>query len=174
MILTPITLDPANRIGLKPADATFLANIEQYGWVVTKVAPRVGDEGDCFAYSTGLYLRFGQPEIVMFGLALDTMHAIINTVGEQMRSGVTFVSSQPYDDLLDQYPCQFRVVDKLNYKDHLGWSIWFYEGDGYPALQCFWPDKNGYFPWQPQCSPGVRELQPFLFSPNPNDASPVR
>ena len=156
-------LDPAKKNGLKPADSKFLANIEEYGWVVTTVAPRVGDEGDCFAYSTGLYFRFGQPEIVMFGLSLERMHKIINIIGNQMKIGVNFVPDQNYADLLEQYFCQFKIVDKSQYKEHLGWSNWFYEGYDYPTLQCFWPDKLGYFPWQPECSPGVCELQPALF-----------
>jgi len=169
-----MTLDLKNTTGLNSADAKFLANIEQHGWVVTKVAPRVGDEGNCFAYSTGLYLRFGQPEIVMFGLDLDTMHTIINSVGNQMKRGVNFVPDQAFGDLLERYPCQFRVVDKSNYAEHLGWSCWFYESHNYPALQCFWPDKNGYFPWQSECAAGVRELQPLLFLPFPNEASQVQ
>jgi hypothetical protein len=165
-----MTLDPKNTSGMNSGDARFLANIEQYGWVVTKVALRVGDEGDCFGYSTGLYLRFGQPEIVMFGLALDTMHTIINSVGNQMKRGVNFVPDQDYVDLLDRYACQFRVVDKSNYTEHLGWSSWFYESHDYPTLQCFWPDMNSYFPWQSECAPGVRDLQPFLFLRAPNEA----
>jgi Domain of unknown function (DUF4262) len=169
-----MTLDPKSRSGLNFADAKFLANIEQHGWVVTKVAPRVGDTGDSFAYSTGLYLRFGQPEMVMFGLAHDTMHTIINSIGSQMKRGVNFAPDQAYPDLLERYSCQFRLVDKSNYAEHLGWSSWFYESHAYPALQCFWPDKNGFFPWQPECAPGVRELQPFLFVPFPNEASHVQ
>jgi hypothetical protein len=66
-----MTLDPKNRSGLNPADAKFLAGIEGHGWFVTKVAPLVGEEGECFAYSTGLYLGFGQPEIVTFGLPME-------------------------------------------------------------------------------------------------------
>jgi hypothetical protein len=160
-----MTLDPTRRSGLRPVDAKFLANIEEYGWAVTKVAPRVGDDGDFFAYSTGLYLKFGQPEIVIFGLSLDTMHRIVNLVGEQMKRGVNFAPDQDYADLLDGYSCQFKIVDRSQYPDHLGRASWFYEGCDYPTLQCFWPDKNRYFPWQSECSPGIRRLQPFLFLP---------
>ena len=158
-----MTRDPKNRTGMSPTDAKFLANIEEYGWAVTKVAPRVGDEGDCFAYSTGLYFTFGQPEIVIFGLSLDKMHKIINIAGNLMKHGVNFLPDCDYADLLEQYPCQFKLVDRSHYKEHLGFSIWFYEGYDYPTLQCFFPDKNGYFPWQSECSPDVRQQQPFLY-----------
>jgi hypothetical protein len=89
-----MTLDPKNREGLPPVDAKFLANIEEHGWAVVKVAPRLGEQGDCFAYSTGLYFRLGQPEIVIFGLSLERMHTIINIIGNQMKFGVIFVPDQ--------------------------------------------------------------------------------
>jgi hypothetical protein len=60
-----MTIDITKRGGLNLADAKFLANIEEHGWVVTQVFPRAGEEGDYFAYSTGLFLRFKQPEIIM-------------------------------------------------------------------------------------------------------------
>ena len=160
-----MTLDIKKRDGLKPADAKFLAMIDEHGWSVTLVAPRVGEEGDAFAYSTGLFLRFGQPEVVMFGLALDTMHRIINTVGQQMKQGVKFSPDHDYADLLENYPCRFKCVDKSQYRENLGWSVWFYQGLEFPTLQCFWPDRNGHFPWQPECRAGTRKLQPFLFLP---------
>jgi uncharacterized protein DUF4262 len=158
-----MTLDPKKRDGLRPVDAGYLAKIDEHGWAVMKVAPRVGDAGDCFAYSTGLFRKFGQPEILIFGLELDLMHQMINIVGKQMRSGVHFEANHGYSDILDRYDCQFRVVHKTQFRDYLGFSIWFYEGLDFPALQCFWPDREGYFPWQDGYSPGLRKLQPFLF-----------
>jgi hypothetical protein len=160
-----MTLDPKKREGLKPQDAKFLEMIEEHGWAVTRVAPRVGEEGECFAYSAGLFFRFGQPEIVMFGLSLETMHLVINSIGRQMKEGVKFVPEQSFDDLLDKYPCQFKYVDKSHYREHLGWTSWFYESHDYPVLQCFWPDRDGRFPWDEECRAGTRALQPFLFLP---------
>ena len=169
-----MTLDPKNREGLPPTDAKFLANIEEHGWAIMKVAPRVGEQGDCFAYSTGLHFRFRQPEILIFGLSLETMHSIINIIGNQMKGGVIFVPNQGYPDILGEYSCHFKLVDRSQYKEHLGFSNWFYEGYGYPSLQCFWPDRNGCFPWQSECNPDVRKRQPFLFMPTPTQASQVQ
>jgi len=169
-----MTLDPKDRNDLRLQDAKFLAKIDEHGWSVTMVAPSVGEDGHCFAYSTGLFYRFGQPEIIMFGLSLERMHRIINLIGNQMKHGIMFVPEQDYSDLLEKYSCRFRVVDKSHYKEHLGWSIWFYEGYEYPALQCFWPDNNACYPWQAECSPGIRELQPFLFLPVTSDNSRIQ
>jgi len=91
-----------------------------------------------------------------------------------MKRGVAFVPEKEYADVLERYPCQFRIVDRSQYKDHLGWSIWFYQGYSFPTLQCFWPDKKGYFPWQSECNPGIRKLQPFLYLPQSNSADRIQ
>ena len=158
-------MNPQKRDGLTRRDAKFLEMIDDHGWTVTLVAPRTGEEGACFAYSAGLFLRFGQPEIVMFGLPLDTMHCIINSIGRQMKQGVRFIPERPYAKLLDKYPSQFKIVDITHYREHLGWTSWFYESYEYPVLQCFWPDSEGRFPWDLECREGTRKLQPFLFLP---------
>jgi len=42
---------------------------------------------------------------------------------------------------------------------------WFYESDDFPVGQCFWPGKNGYYPWEEACPPSIVELQPLLYEP---------
>ncbi len=61
-------LDPKQREGLPPIDAKFLEIIDTFGWHVMSVAPRVNEAGESFSYSTGLFMRFKHPEIIMFGL----------------------------------------------------------------------------------------------------------
>jgi hypothetical protein len=51
-------------------DAEMQADIATYGWHVIKVFE--DDEGPSFAFTIGLYKRFGHPELVVFGLPLDT------------------------------------------------------------------------------------------------------
>jgi hypothetical protein len=48
-------LDPKKRDGLSNGDARFLEIIDKYGWHVMSVAPLVGEKGQSFAYSTGLF-----------------------------------------------------------------------------------------------------------------------
>src|ERR1700682_4089538 len=104
-------LNPAKREGVSPADAKFLEIIEKYGWHVMSVAPRLNS--DCkeewFSYSTGLFFRFGQPEIIVLGLDSDTGTRIVNEVGEQMKKGRKFATGIDYDDIFaDKVPCQFK------------------------------------------------------------------
>jgi hypothetical protein len=161
-------LDPKNREGLSKGDAKFLEIIDQYGWHVMSVAPRVDsdDEQEWFSYSTGLFAAFRQPEIILFGLDDDTAPRIINEIANAMKADRRFELGMDYRDIFaDDVKCTFRAVHPSHYPEYLGWSKWFYEGLDFPVWQCFWPDKRGQYPWEESCSPGVVELQPLLFNP---------
>jgi hypothetical protein len=53
-------------------------------------------------------------------------------------------------------------VAKRFYRDHLGWSRWFYRGDDFQCLQIVWPDRDQLFPWQPGFDDEFAGLQPDL------------
>jgi hypothetical protein len=146
-----------------PADQKFIAQIETHGWNVTNVFRREGETGPEWSFSTGLFHTFQHAEIVIFGLELDNMQKIVNTIGSAIKGGAKFKSGHEYHDIFAYFGCQFRPVEASRYADYLGWAIWFYDGDPFPVLQCFWPDREGHHPLDPSCSPGVVELQPFLF-----------
>jgi hypothetical protein len=161
-------LDPTKRDGLSRADANFLEIIEKYGWHVMSVAPRTDseDKQEWFSYSTGLYLRFGQPEIIVFGLDSDTGTRILNEIGKQMKKGRTFELGTDYHDIFaDEVPCQFKAVHRSQYEQYVCFSTWFYEATDFPVWQCIWPDRDGIYPWLQDCNPEVAHLQPLLFTP---------
>jgi hypothetical protein len=112
-----------------------------------------------------LFDSYRHPEIVIFGLDLDTMHKIINNIGDKVRVGSLFEPWNEYQDIFARCGCQFRPVDPSYYRDYLGWAIWFYKADPFPVLQCFWPDRQGRYPWDPVCDPGIITSQPLLFEP---------
>jgi hypothetical protein len=165
--LLQMPLNPKNRDGLEKADQEFLRIIDEYDWHVMEVAPRAGEEGDIWAYSTGLYYRFNHPEIIVFNQKFDLMHSMINTIGSRIRDGEKFETSNGYADIIDNYDCRFRTVDVSQYKEYVGWSIWFYDRDpnSFPLLQCFWPDMAGKFPWEPECEQWAIDRQPRLDKP---------
>jgi len=161
-------LDPTKRDGLPRADAKFLEIIDKFGWHVMSVAPRTNseDKEEWFSYSTGLYLRFHQPEIIVLGLDSDTGTRIVNEIGNQMKKGQTFQPGIDYEDIFaDGVPCQFRPVHHSQYGEYVCFSSWFYETTDFPVWQCFWPDRRGVYPWLPGCDTGVVHLQRLLFLP---------
>jgi Domain of unknown function (DUF4262) len=162
-----VPLDPKNLDGRDDGERNFLRIIDKYGWHVMKVAPLVGEEGDLWAYSTGLYYKFKHPEIIVFNQDGDLMHSMINIIGRRVREGEKFAPGRGYADIIDNFDCQFRPVDISHYKEYVGWSIWFYDYDlaSFPMLECFWPDMAGKFPWEPGCEQWAIDNQPQLDKP---------
>jgi Domain of unknown function (DUF4262) len=115
-----------------------------------------------FAYSLGLFQNFGQPEIILFGLDLDTMHTLINNVGDLARKGARFLPGDSSDELLEAYTCAFRPVSRAQLRDHMTYTQWFYGDDEVPAVQLVWPDRNGNLPWDEGFDERYRAGQPDL------------
>lgn len=138
----------------------LLADIHEFGWHVVKVFSRTG--GPDFAYS--MFETFKHPEILIVGLAPDTMHRTINNIAMDVKSGKTFENLRDYDDILDGYECAFRTVRTERYGQLFGWAISHYKGADFTVLQCVWPDRDHRFPWDPAASGEFRQTQPTYFS----------
>jgi hypothetical protein len=157
-------LDPKHRDGLAPGDAKFLEIIDKFQWHVMSVAPRIDEEGESFSYSTGLFMRFKRPEVILFGLDPDTSQHIINDVGKLVEAGNSYELDRDYAGIFaHEVKCRFRPVLPAHYKEYVNWSLWFYEQEQFPLVQCFWPDKNGHYPWEKECHPEVATCQPLLY-----------
>jgi len=147
--------------GGSDVDQKLLADIAQYGWHVMRVLETPQTPG--WAYSIGLYKNFGHPEILVFGLDLELMHFMINTIGEGAQQGKHFESDQKYADLIETYLCTLREVKRKWYSTFLGFADWYYAGTHYPVLQCFWPDFESHYPWDPEFDQQLLWAQPQLF-----------
>jgi hypothetical protein len=157
--------DPNHPDNSHPADQEFLKQVEEYGWNVTNIFRREGETGPEWSFSTGLFHTFKHPEVVIFGLERNIMQGIINNIGDAVKNGQKFEPGNEYQDIFAKCGCQFRPVDPVFYRGYLGWAIWFYNGEHFPLLQCFWPDLEGRYPWDPACSSEVVAAQPLLFKP---------
>ncbi|MBU6120710.1 DUF4262 domain-containing protein [Hymenobacter siberiensis] len=49
-----------------------------------------------------------------------------------------------------------------NIPDYFGYAQWFYDCEAFPALQLFWTDKGGKFPWEPEFEESYQLDQPLL------------
>ena len=141
-------------------DAQMRADIATYGWHVIKVPE--DDEGPAFAFTIGLFKRFEHPELLIFGLPLETMHQMLNTAGEAVRAGQAYTAGQSTDDILQGYSCTFRAVPRNHYEAYLGSARWYYESDEFPVLQLIWPDREHRYPWEAPVDAWIRWAQPVL------------
>lgn len=141
-------------------DRKLLADVEGHGWHVIGVEE--DEEGPGFAYSIGLYHTFGHPEVIALGLPVRVLHRIITAVGEEVRSGKRFEHLDESGDVLEGYDVAFRAVERRHYPDYFCYARWFYRGDGFPALQCVWPDSARRYPWHPESDVAFARRQPLL------------
>jgi hypothetical protein len=159
---------------LAPAERDVLAHIEEYGCHVTTVA--ADEHGPGYAFSTGLWHKFQQPEVVVVGLPHDVATQLINLVCDDAEDGVRYAEGDRTDNLLHGYFVTFRAVPRTHYPGWLGIALWAYQSDDFPVLQLVWPDKQGRFPWQEGVREGFLASQPLLASlpsePTGGDDSP--
>ncbi|MDO4880423.1 MAG: DUF4262 domain-containing protein [Capnocytophaga sp.] len=139
----------------------LLQDIEQYGFEVIMIPPT--DYLPSFAYTVGLWKNYQSPEIIVFGLPVETMHIILNTVvNEEIKAGKPIKTGSNYMDVLQDFPVQFLSVDKRNISDYFGQAIAFYQTANFPALQLVWPDNKGIFPFEKNFEESFIYLQPLL------------
>ncbi|HZH90257.1 MAG TPA: DUF4262 domain-containing protein [Pyrinomonadaceae bacterium] len=145
---------------MNKSDKKTLSDVAEYGWHVVMVFE--DDEGPGFAYTVGLYQTFRHPEILIIGLNVDLMSNILNSVGDDIKTGTIYEAGKEYSEIVENYKCSFQKIDESFYTDFLGTGIWFYKGKPFPALQCVYPDISGHYPWHKNCNPALIEMQPLL------------
>ncbi|HLQ39190.1 MAG TPA: DUF4262 domain-containing protein [Planctomycetota bacterium] len=139
---------------------TVLANIAEYGSHI--VHTTMARHGTPYAYTIGLTHRFGHPEIVICGLDEAQAESLLELVTEDVAEGKRFEPGRDYDGLLHGYPAKFRALSAVRVAEYLGVARWAYDGAPFTALQLFWPDKQGRFPWHPDVRERFKELQQVL------------
>ena len=146
-----------------PADESerkVVSDVQIHGWHVVKVFASA--ERPEFAYTIGLQHNFGHPELIVFGLSSKIAHAALNVAGDNIRAGACYQAGTQTDQILNQYLCAFRPVPLAQYREHLGFALWFYRGSAFQALQLIYPDREGRWPWQDGVSHAFRQGQPLL------------
>jgi hypothetical protein len=141
-------------------DDKLIADIKEYGWAVILV--KGSDYLPAFAYTVGLWKNYNHPELIVFGLRSETLHSVLNTGGEIVKSGGQLLINKTYDDFFENGPSQFLKVENNNIPDYFGFAIWFNNQDDFPALQLIWVDRNNRFPWELDFEEEFEHKQPLL------------
>lgn len=136
------------------------SNIEKYGLSVVMIERT--DYLPSFAYSIGLWKKFGHPELISFGLTTKTLHEIINLAADIVKSGQKLETGKVYTDFFETGKSEFVSVDKRNVGDYFGYAIDFYNTADFPALQLIWTDRNDKFPWDSGFEEEFIYKQPLL------------
>ncbi len=125
-----------------------------------------------WAFSAGLLESSKHPDLICFGPDLDPIAGLVQRLCELVRRGERFDERERHAGVLAGNDIITRPVEAKWVPVFLGNTAWLYERDTFPALQCFWPDAGGRFPWDPDFQSEWRDQQPFLFESLTHKALP--
>ena len=145
-------------------DEEIAEAVRSEGWY----ALHIPDHQPPFLYSIGLMQTLQHPEFIMFGLEADEIHALFRQLIADIRGGRSYAEPGVHTITIgtDQHLVGFGRVHPTQHELYLGFALSFGReidrwGD-LKAMQVFWPDSRGKFPFDPGCAWEVYELQPRL------------
>lgn len=145
-------------------DEEIAAIVQQHGWY----AASVSDANPPFLYTIGLMQTCQHPEFIIFGLDAENAYALIAGLIHQIRNGSSYSQNGVCTIELggEKHNVGFRLVHSTQHPLYLGFAMGFMTNIGrlgeLEAIQVFWPDSKGQFPFDAGCDAGVFNLQPRL------------
>jgi len=157
-------------------DMTLYRDIVRQGCTILQITSDEGkpDINSEFVYSVGFYLNLKHPEFLIMGILGDSVGNFMKSLFHYVESGKTISEGHTvrHDFGTDEKKMIAKWVSRERYFDYLGWGCWFYRSllwkvrpiaeHKFPVLQLFWPDKNGFYPWEPDCNPVAKRVQTLV------------
>jgi hypothetical protein len=152
-------------------DPGILDHIVEHGCSIICSPPT--PDGPAVAATVGLLMNGIGPEVLISGLPDDRAHELLNMLMLACRQGLAPRAGSAYEGIL-QPPLRlaFRPVTPEHFPVYFSHASQLY-GPDFAALQAYWPDQAGRFPWDPSCDPHVASVQPRLDHPWPFRGEPV-
>ncbi len=135
-------------------EQNFVQKIREHGWLGTHVMP--DDKGPGFSYTTGFWLKFGFPEVILFSMSRENAQDTFWTIYRELEAGRRFPIGEATGEIFENAAAVLLP----------GWSRWFYGNDSFECLELVYPDRGGAFPWTPGSSADFRAAQPDLTAGN--------
>jgi len=142
------------------AEKKIISDVEKYGFQVAHVES--DGYSPSFSYTIGLFKTYGYPELICFGLNQDLLHSVLWSGKELLDKQSAPDQRIGYPDFIGDYDIRLLTVNKSWYRYYFGYGIWFNAGQGFPALQIVWPDKQALYPWQDGFNSNWKAGQPLL------------
>jgi len=130
------------------------ADVERFGWNAVSVF----DHSPPFVYTVGLMFTHEHPELIIFGLreeGYNVLRAMVEEIGKRK----SFAEPRAYEGVLKEGFVATRTVHESQHELYLGYAMGYCRERGrmgqLRAVQVFWPDKAGRFPFERECEEGV-------------------
>lgn len=142
----------------------IIDDVAKFGWHSLSVAPRENsdDPQEWWTYTVGLAVSRRWPELVIIGQPPGSAHGILDAAITECEA--RDMAPHPgllLQDTLEGYGAILVDGSKIP-SDYVNSANWFARHNGIAEperLQLLWPDREGNFPFDPNCDPGVRSLQ---------------
>jgi hypothetical protein len=152
--------------GTLEAEAAVLADVrkmvEDVGWAVISILDSEEDQSEDFVgfqFTVGLTER-SLPEVIVYGLAGDVGHEVLNELAERLVGGQRYENGQSIPGLVEG-DFRLQLWDAEWLRDPLGLAFAIY-GERVTVRQLVLPDLHDSLPWEPGYGFGA---QPLLFTP---------
>jgi hypothetical protein len=138
--------------------------VRQHGWF----AANISDHEPPFLYSIGLMQTLNHPEFIMFGWDAKNAYALFSQLVRDIQAGQSYAAPAAYTVHIEGNGHQFgfRQVHTTQHELYLGFAMGYCQHIGrwgeLEAMQVFWPDSTGKFPFDVGCALDVYQLQPRL------------
>ena len=139
--------------------------VREHGWYGVCII----DHTPPFVYSVGLLQTCNHPEFIVFGIDPSHAHALITALIREIRTGRSFAAPgvQTLNVGGEEHRVGFRPVHPTQHSVFLGAAMGYCRHIGrigeLEAVQVFWPDSQGRFPFEAGCDLHVENLQPRLY-----------
>jgi hypothetical protein len=127
----------------------------------------ISDHVPPFAYTVGLMFTYQHPELIILGLqqpGTDILRGMAHLIGQGRR----FDGPGEYE-IVPTVKIATRTVHPTQHEFYLGYAMGYCREQGrlggLQAIEVFWPDMQGKFPFQPGCEEAVWQQQPRLDQP---------
>jgi hypothetical protein len=139
--------------------------IETNGWALEPVSPRSDTDPPtpAYTYTIGVPALTGFPEIALFGLTPSAANGLIGLVIDALRGGTEIPLGVELVGLLDnELRCLFASIDTLESGALFGTASAWYRGADFSMVQMYYPDRNGFMPYEPGFEQRLRLAQPLI------------
>jgi hypothetical protein len=141
--------------------------IETNGFAVEPVSP-VPDADPpvpAYSYTIGVPAALDFPEVAVFGLTPIASNGLIGLVADALRGGTEIPLGVELVGLLDNdLRCAFAAVDLDTWEPMFATASTWYSGETFSMVQLFYPDRNGFMPYEAGYDQRMRYAQPVIGS----------
>lgn len=139
--------------------------IETSGWALEPVAPDAETipPTPAYAYTIGVPALVGFPEVAVFGLTPSAANGLIGLVVDACRGGTEIPLGVELVGLLDNgLRCMFAPIDLAEHAERFGTAAAWYRGGEFAMVQMYYPDRNGFMPYESGFDQRLRLAQPLI------------